>query len=77
MAGVSVATPTFPVPHQHIALLSLLATPTLACWLIILCFGHTNFGNRPPPMVISYLLRISLVCGTGLCKIVMPNYIMG
>ena len=46
MAGVAVATPTLPVPHQHFALLSLLATPTLTCWLIILCFGHTNFGNH-------------------------------
>ena len=50
MAGVAVATPTLPVPHQHFALLSLLATPTLTCWLIILCFGHTNFGNHTPPM---------------------------
>ena len=50
MADVAVATPTLPVPHQHFALLSLLATPTLTCWLIILCFGHTNFGNHPPPM---------------------------
>ena len=50
MAGVAVATPTLPVPHQHFALLSLLATPALTCWLIILCFGHTNFGNHPPPM---------------------------
>ena len=50
VAGVAVATPTLPVPHQHFALLSLLATPTLTCWLIILCFGHTNFGNHPPPM---------------------------
>ena len=51
MAGVAVATPTLPLPHQHIALLSLLATPTLTCWLIILCFGHTNFGNHFPPMI--------------------------
>ena len=50
MAGVAVATPTLPVPHQHFVLLSLLATPTLTCWLTILCFGHTNFGNHPPPM---------------------------
>ena len=50
MAGVAVATPTLPVPQQHSALLSLLATPTLTCWLTILCFGHTNFGNHPPPM---------------------------
>ena len=49
MAGVAVATPTLPLPHQHLALLSLLATPTLTCWLIILCFGYTNFGNHPPP----------------------------
>ena len=39
MAGVAVATPTLPVPHQHFALLSLLATPTLTCWLIILCLA--------------------------------------
>ena len=55
MAGVSVATPTLPVPHQHFALLSLLATPTLTCWLIIICFGHTNFGNHPPPMYIGHI----------------------
>ena len=54
IAGVAVATPTLPVPHQHFALLSLLATPTLTCWLIILCFGHTNFGNHPPPMHVWY-----------------------
>ena len=50
MAGVAAATPTLSMPHQHFALLSLLATPTLTCWLTILCFGHTNFGNHPPPM---------------------------
>ena len=50
MAGVAVATPTLPVPRQHFAILSLLATPTLTGWLIILCFDHTNFGNHPPPM---------------------------
>ena len=55
MACVAVAIPTLSVPHQHFALLSLLATPTLTCWLIILCFGHTNFGNHPPPMIISHL----------------------
>ena len=52
MAGVALATPTLPVPHQHFALLSLLATPTLTCWLILLCSRHTNFGNHPPPMPI-------------------------
>ena len=56
MAGVAVATPTLPVPHQHFALLSLLATPTLTCWLIILCFGPTNFGTHPPPMLMFHLL---------------------
>ena len=50
MANVAVATSTLPVPHQHFALLTLLATPTLTCWLIILCSGHNNFGNHPPPM---------------------------
>ena len=53
MAGVAVATPTLPVPQQHFALLSLMATPTLTCWLTILCFGHTNFGNHPPPMSVT------------------------
>ena len=52
MAGVAIATPTLPVPHQNFALLSVLATPTVTCWLIILCFGHSNFGNHPPPMYI-------------------------
>ena len=64
MAGVAVATPTLPVPHQHFALLSLLATPTLTSWLIILCSGHTNFGNHPPPMVALVLRQwFSMVLG--------------
>ena len=65
MAVVAVATPTFPVPHQHFALLSLLATPTLTCWLTILCFGHTNFRNHPPPMPIS-IIRIT--SNKGICR---------
>ena len=52
MAGVAVATATLAVPHQHFALLSLLATPTLTCWLTILCrAGETGGpgGPVPPP----------------------------
>ena len=68
MAGVAVATPTLPMPHQHFAHLSLLATPTLTCWLTILCFGHTNFGNHPLPMSTT-MARLHWITMADICDI--------
>ena len=51
MAGVAVATPTLPVPHQHLALWSLLATRTtrqISHWPMAIPI--TNFGKRSPRM---------------------------
>ena len=48
MAGVAVATPTLPVPLQHFALLSLLATPTLTSWLTFALVG--GGGHFGPPL---------------------------
>ena len=47
MAGVAVATPTFPVPHQHFAILSLLATPTLGLLVNHIMFWPHQLWKPP------------------------------
>ena len=80
MAGVAVATPTLPVPHQHVVLWSLLAIPTtwqIRHWpyqlrdMILHACPRTALRAAPPVRLVHEVLspaESSLVTPAGIVR---------